>query len=67
MVAVISVANFALIYIPGLLGLALWLNMQGSAVGIFDLLMMGLVPFIIGDIVKIIGAASVSKAFLPKN
>ena len=67
MVAVISVANFALIYIPGLLGLALWLNMQGSAVGIFDLLMMGLIPFIIGDIVKIIGAASVSKAFLPKN
>ena len=41
--------------------------MQGSAVGIFDLLMMGLIPFIIGDIVKIIGAASVSKAFLPKN
>ena len=68
MAAVIGIANFALIYIPGLLGLALWFNLtQGTSIGIIDLLMMGLVPFIFGDIVKILGAAAVSKVFLPKD
>ena len=68
MAIVIGVANFALIYIPGLLGLALWGSLtQGAAFGIVDLLMIGLVPFIAGDIVKILGAASVSKVFLPKD
>ena len=68
MAIVIGIANFALIYIPGLAGLALWSNLtQGATIGIVDLLMMGLVPFIIGDIVKILGAASVSKVFLPKD
>ena len=68
MAAVIGVANFALIYIPGLLGLALWAYLtQGTVLGIMDLLLMGLVPFIFGDIVKILGAAGVSKVFLPKE
>ena len=67
MALTIGIANFALIYIPGLAGLALFLSMQGTPVGIYDLLMMGLVPFIAGDIVKILGAASVSKVFLPKE
>ena len=68
MAMVIGIANFALIYIPGLAGLALWFNLtQGATIGAVDLLMMGLVPFILGDIVKILGAASLSKVFLPKN
>ena len=67
MAITIGIANFALIYIPGLAGLALFLGMQGTPVGIYDLLMMGLIPFIAGDIVKILGAASVSKVFLPKD
>ncbi|WP_407410549.1 biotin transporter BioY [Methanobrevibacter sp.] len=68
MAIVIGIANFALIYIPGLAGLALWFNLtQGASIGIIDLLMMGLVPFIFGDIVKILGAAGVSKVFLPKE
>ena len=68
MAVVIGIANFALIYIPGLAGLALWYSLtQGATIGLVDLLMMGLVPFIAGDIVKILGAASVSKAFLPKD
>ena len=68
MAIVIGIANFALIYIPGLAGLALWFNLtQGATIGVVDLLMMGLVPFIVGDIVKILGAASVSKVFLPKD
>ena len=67
MALVIGIANFALIYIPGLAGLALFLGFQGTTVGIIDLLMMGLIPFIAGDIVKILAAASVSKVFLPKD
>ena len=68
MAIVIGIANFALIYIPGLAGLALWFNLtQGATIGLVDLLMMGLVPFILGDIVKILGVASVSKVALPKE
>mgnify|MGYP002514261887 FL=1 len=68
MALTIGIANFALIYIPGLIGLAVWYSLtQGATIGIVDLLMMGLVPFIAGDIVKILGAASVSKVFLPKD
>lgn len=68
MAVVIGIANFALIYIPGLAGLALWFTLtQGATPGIVELLMMGLVPFIAGDIVKILGAAGVSKVFLPKD
>lgn len=67
MAVTIGIANFALIYIPGLAGLALFFSMQGTPLGIVDLLMMGLVPFIAGDIVKILGAASISKVFLPKD
>ena len=68
MAVVIGIANFALIYIPGLAGLALWYGLtQGATIGVVDLLMMGLVPFIAGDIVKVLGAASVSKVFLPKD
>lgn len=63
----IGIANFILIYIPGLAGLALFLTSQGVSFGIMDLLMMGLIPFIAGDIVKILAAASVSKVFLPKD
>ena len=67
MAIVIGIANFALIYIPGLAGLALWLNATGTPVSIVNVLMMGLVPFIAGDIVKILGSATVSKVFLPKD
>ena len=68
MAAVIGVANFALIYIPGLLGLALYFYFtKGMVLGVVDLLMMGLVPFILGDIIKILGAAGLSKVCLPKE
>ena len=59
---------FAVIYIPGLLGLALWFYLtQGTILGVVDLLLMGLVPFIFGDLVKIAGCAGLSKVFLPKE
>ena len=68
MFTVVSIANFALIYIPGLIGLAIWAYItQGAVLGIVDLLLMGLVPFIFGDLIKIAGTAGLSKVFLPKD
>lgn len=68
MFTVVSIANFALIYIPGLIGLAIWAYVtQGAVLGIVDLLLMGLVPFIFGDLIKIVGTAGLSKVFLPKD
>ena len=67
MVAVSGIANFALIYIPGLAGLALWMSLQGATFTVVDILMMGLVPFIVGKSVKILGMATLSKAFILKH
>lgn len=61
-------ANFALIYIPGLIGLGAWIYfVKGSMPTIWSLLVMGLVPFIIGDLIKIGGAAGLTKAITPKE
>lgn len=68
MTAVVAIANFVIIYIPGLAGLAAWSYFtQGIVLGPIDLIIMGLAPFIIGDIVKILSAGLVSKVFLPKD
>lgn len=67
-VLVIGIANFILIYIPGLAGLALWSYLtQGVVLSVYSLLMMGLVPFIFGEIIKVLGASAFSKVFLPKE
>ena len=62
------VANFTLIYIPGLLGLGLWIYMvKGSFPTLLTLITMGLLPFILGDLMKIGGAAALTKAITPKE
>ena len=61
------IANFGCIYIPGLIGLGIWMYFaQGTFPDIITLFTMGLAPFIIGDLLKIWGAATLSKAVLPK-
>ena len=61
-------ASLFLIYIPGLIQLSAWLYLvNGSLPGIWSLLSMGLLPFIIGDILKIGGAAALTKALIPKE
>lgn len=68
MLVLMLFANFMLIYIPGLIMLGIWMqSATGTSVGIWNLLLMGLVPFIIGDLFKIGGAAAVTKAITPKN
>ena len=52
-------ADFVLVFGPGLLQLHLWSNMVGKgAIGFPALLTMGLIPFIPGEIIKLVAAAS---------
>ena len=61
-------ADFILIFGPGLLQLNLWLNLVNhNAANIGQLLTLGLLPFIIGDIIKVIAAAAAGWALLPKQ
>ena len=68
MMGLMLLANFSLIYIPGLLGLGLWIYMvKGSFPTVLTLISMGLLPFILGDLIKIGGAAALTKAITPKD
>jgi biotin transport system substrate-specific component len=61
-------ADFVLIFGPGLLQLNLWLNLVShNSINFTQLLSLGLVPFIIGDVVKVIAAATLGTALLPKE
>jgi biotin transport system substrate-specific component len=68
MLGLMMFANFAIIYIPGLIGLSIFLYfVQGSIPSIWTLLVMGLLPFVIGDLIKIVGTAGLTKAITPKE
>ena len=68
MLGLMLVANFVLIYVPGLLQLGLWLDMvKGEPTSFAGLIGMGLVPFIIGDITKAAVAAAIARGVTPKK
>jgi biotin transport system substrate-specific component len=68
MLGLMLFASLVLIYVPGLLQLGLWLNLvKGEPVTFSGLLMMGAVPFIAGDITKIIAAALFARGVTPKT
>jgi biotin transport system substrate-specific component len=68
MLALLLFANFFLIYVPGLIGLCAWIYVvKGSVPGIWTLLAMGVLPFLIGDLIKIGGTAAFTKAVTPKE
>jgi biotin transport system substrate-specific component len=58
-------ADFGIIFGFGLLQLHIWLGLNGKPVGLDQLLTMGLLPFVAGDILKVIAAAGASKTLLP--
>ena len=59
-------AQLIIVYVPGLIQLGLWLNfVQGDAFNIYNLLWMGCIPFVIGDIFKSIIIAGTVKLLLP--
>ena len=66
MLGIMLVANFGLIYIPGLIWLGFWMNsVSGESVNIAALLAMGAAPFIIGDVVKAVLAAVAARGITP--
>lgn len=66
-VIVMLIANFICIYIPGLIGLYNFMLGTGSALSISQLILMGVLPFIVGDIIKIAIASGISTSILPKE
>lgn len=61
-------ASFVLIQLPGLSVLALWYQVTtGEVPPLQEILSLGLIPFVPGDVIKILLAASVAKAVLPKK
>lgn len=69
MLGLMLVANFILIYIPGLIWLGLWLDVMAGTpfASLTTLLGMGLLPFIAGDITKAILAAAIARGVTPKS
>jgi len=65
LLAVLGVAN-AVVYVVGLPWLFIWSTaITGGAIGLWELLTIGLFPFVAGDVVKLIGAAAVGRLFAP--
>ncbi len=56
-------ANFVLIHLPGLLQLSVVTGVRN----IYKLLSMGTLPFIVGDVAKVLAAAALAKAITPKQ
>lgn len=63
-----SIANFVCIYVPGIIGLYYAVIAKtGAAPGFPELLLMGVVPFIVGDLIKIALASGIAVSLLPKE
>ncbi len=67
MLGLMLFANFVLIYGLGLLQLGLWFHLVKGTVSIWALLWMGTIPFIIGDVTKIVLAAGLATGVTPKE
>jgi biotin transport system substrate-specific component len=64
MLAIMFFATFVLIYIPGLIQFYLW---TGSSIGISELLMMCVLPFLAADIIKAVIVATIATSITPKG
>jgi biotin transport system substrate-specific component len=63
MLGIMMFANFVLIYLPGIIQLNIWLYLfKGSSLSITQLIYAGVVPFAMGDAVKIVSAAMIARA-----
>ena len=68
MLGLMLLANFALIYIPGLIWLGVWLNLiSDTPTTIAAVIAMGVIPFIVGDILKAVLAAATARIITPKS
>ena len=60
-------ANFGIVFGLGLLQLYGFYSVTGASIDLWGLLLMGLIPFIIGDTIKIAVAAGVACSITPKQ
>jgi len=68
LVLLMLVSNLFLIHLPGLAQLYLWLAVvKHTPPTVWQLLLMGWIPFIVGDIIKIFFAATCAVGILPKK
>jgi biotin transport system substrate-specific component len=67
MLGIMMFANFILIYLPGIIQLNIWFYLfKGSSLNITQLVYAGVMPFVVGDAIKIVSAALIAKAIIPK-
>jgi biotin transport system substrate-specific component len=68
MLGLMLFANFILIYVPGLLWLWLWLKVvAGTPTTFITLMGMAVAPYIAGDIIKAVAAATIARGITPKS
>ncbi len=68
MLGLMLFGNFILIYVPGLLWLWLWLKVVAGTSPTFNALMgMAVIPYIAGDIIKAVAAATIARGITPKS
>lgn len=61
-------ASLIIIYVPGLLQLGIWLHMvKGQAITLSELLKLGAIPFLVGDITKAVLAALIARGITPRS
>lgn len=60
-------SSFVLIYVPGLIYLYFYISPLGFSVSLIELLTIAVIPFIAGDIIKAVAAASIAKFITPKK
>lgn len=64
--AILLVSQMVIIYIPGLIQLGIYLKtVKGQPLGFQQLLWMGFIPFLIGDLFKTAATTLAAKAILP--
>ena len=67
MLGLMLFSSLVIIYVPGLVWLAVWLNVvSGTQADLVAVLAMGAVPFIAGDVIKSALAAVAAKAITPR-
>jgi len=64
MLAIMFFATFVLIYVPGLIQFYLW---TGSSIGISELFIMCVLPFLAADFIKAVIVATIATSIAPKG
>ncbi|MEN6511340.1 MAG: biotin transporter BioY [Chloroherpetonaceae bacterium] len=68
MLLVMIIASFGLIYIPGLIQLKLWFSSAlAQDLSIWQVISLGALPFLAGDLFKILIACGIATTILPKK